>query len=52
MFPSSSGEESVLATEGNQLFDQQREQRNLQKIIVAAMKNILQELQELKMAYM
>ena len=49
MFPT--GEESVLATEGNQLFDQQREQRNLQKRIVAAMKNILQELQELKMDY-
>ena len=37
-------------TVGNQLFDQQRDQGNLQERI-AAMKNTLQEFQELKTAY-
>ena len=37
-------------TVGNQLFDQQREEGNLQERI-AAMKNTLQEFQELKTAY-
>ena len=37
-------------TVGNQLFEQQREQGNLQERI-AAMKNTLQEFQELKTAY-
>ena len=47
------GRESKEAREktvGNQLFEQQREQGNLQERI-AAMKNTLQEFQELKTAY-
>ena len=47
------GRESKEAREktvGNQLFEQQREQVNLQERI-AAMKNTLQEFQELKTAY-
>ena len=37
-------------TVGNQLFDQQRDQGNLQERI-AAMKNTLQEFQDLKTVY-
>ena len=39
-----------VKTEGKQLFGQQRDQGNLQERI-AAMKNTLQEFQELKTAY-